>query len=291
MFLTLLQIPKAKSGLFCIMCVLGFGLSVNSTMALAADEATEQVAQDTTDAAPMTHTPKPVDIVEVSAPSDPVLNELFFKVKERLPNLPISEIRETPLAGFYEVTFGARVIYVSSDASFLFQGNMVDLTQRVDLTEQRLTGLQMQTINNVGEDNMLVYTAKENQNRSITVFTDVDCGYCRRLHSEIDTLLENGVNVRYLMFPRAGVDSDSHKVLESIWCAADPQTAMTAAKAGQPIAPSSCENPILEHMEIASEVGLRGTPLIYLDDGTMIPGYREATELVKLVHSTTPMAQ
>lgn len=231
------------------------------------------------------------EIEEVTAPTDPVLNELFFKVKGQLPNLPISEIRETPYAGLYEVTFGARVIYVSADASFLFQGSLVDLNARVDLTQERLTGLQMQSINNVGEENMLIYTAKENQNRSITVFTDVDCGYCRRLHSEIDTLLENGVNVRYLMFPRAGVDSSSHKTLESVWCADDPLEAMTAAKAGQPIEEKSCDNPILEHMELASEVGLRGTPLIYLDDGTMIPGYREASELVTLVQSSTPIAQ
>ena len=93
------------------------------------------------------------------------------------------------------------------------------------------------------------------------------------------------------MFPRAGIDSSSHKTLESVWCADDPLEAMTAAKAGQPIEEKSCENPIFDHMELASDVGLRGTPLIYLDDGTMIPGYREAAELVTLVHSTAPMQQ
>ena len=267
MSLHLNQRKKIRPVLFCVLCLAGLIFSSQSSTVIAAD------------------------IQEISAPTDPVLNELFFKVKSRLPNLPISEIRETPFAGFYEVTFGARVIYVNSDASFLFQGNMVDLIGRVDLTQERLTSLQMQSINSVGEENMLVYTAKENQNRSITVFTDVDCGYCRRLHSEIDTLLENGVNVRYLMFPRAGIDSSSHQTLESIWCADDPLEAMTTAKAGQPIEQKSCENPILDHMELASEVGLRGTPLIYLDDGTMIPGYREATELVTLVQSTTPIAQ
>ena len=251
-----------------------------------------EVEEETAPAAEAKEVTEPAaEAEEVAAPTDPVINELYLKLQARLPNLPISEIRETPYAGFYEVTFGARVIYVSSDAAFLFQGSMVDLNARVDLTQERQTVLQMQSINNMGEENMLVYTAKENKNRSITVFTDVDCGYCRRLHSEIDTLLENGVNVRYLMFPRAGIDSASYKTLESVWCADDPLEAMTAAKAGQPIEEKSCENPIFDHMELASDVGLRGTPLIYLDDGTMIPGYREATELVTLVQSTTPMEQ
>jgi len=92
------------------------------------------------------------------------------------------------------------------------------------------------------------------------------------------------------MFPRAGLESDSRVALESVWCSDDPQEAMTAAKAGQPIQPLACETPIEQHYALAEQVGLRGTPLIYLDNGTAIPGYREAKILVEMINSTEPGA-
>jgi thiol:disulfide interchange protein DsbC len=123
------------------------------------------------------------------------------------------------------------------------------------------------------------------------VFTDISCGYCRRLHAELDTLLDAGVRVRYLLFPRAGMGSQGQKDLESVWCADDPQAAMTNAKAGGKIEPKSCDNPIAKHVALAERVGLRGTPLIYTDSGEKIPGYREASALVKMIEASKPLVR
>ena len=124
--------------------------------------------------------------------------------------------------------------------------------------------------------------------RSITVFTDTSCHYCRELHKEIDTFLEQGVAVRYLLFPRAGLQSPAHRNLESVWCSEDPQSAMTTAKAGGAVPGRTCTNPIESHMALAEQVGLRGTPLIYLDTGQQIPGYRAANDLIQMVKAGEP---
>jgi len=174
--------------------------------------------------------------------------------------------------------------------TLLFQGEMINLTDGVNLTEARLSGIHMGLINELGEENMLVYQAENKADRSITVFTDIDCGYCRLLHSEIDTLLQAGINVRYLMFPRAGLESKSRNALESVWCADNPQEAMTAAKAGEPVVEKTCETPVETHYELAGKVGLRGTPLIYLDNGTALPGYREASVIVQMINTSEPMS-
>lgn len=226
----------------------------------------------------------------IDTPTDETHKKVFEAFRVRLPGVPIESLSEAPYPGLYEVITDAQVIYVNEDVSLLFQGEMIDLATGINLTETRLTGIHMGLINDLGEENMLVYKSSEPSDRSITVFTDINCGYCRLLHGEIETLLEGGVNVRYLMFPRAGLDSDSRIALESVWCADDPQAAMTAAKAGDPIAPKTCKTPIEEHVALAQQVGLRGTPLIYLDNGTAIPGYREAKIIVEMINSTEPVS-
>ncbi len=254
----------------------------------AAEETTTQAGESDTDHDEMM--PNAAATANgIDEPDDEVLKKVFYGFQERFPSLPVESIAEGPYPGWYEIVTDARVVYVDEDLTRLFQGNVIDLTHGVDLTERRMAGIHMGLINELGEENMLVYQGANNSKRSITVFTDINCGYCRLLHSEIDTLIKNGVSVRYLMFPRAGLESDSRVALESVWCADDPQAAMTAAKAGQPITEKACETPVELHYAIAQQVGLRGTPLIYLDNGTAIPGYREASALVEMIQSTEPM--
>lgn len=226
----------------------------------------------------------------IDVPTNPAHKKVHEAFVARLPGVPIESLSEGPFPGLYEIVTDSQVIYVDAEVGLLFQGDMIDLDSGTNLTEIRKTGIHMGLINNMGEDNMLVYKSDEPSDRTITVFTDINCGYCRRLHEEIDTLTSGGVNVRYLMFPRAGLDSQSATALESVWCAANPQEAMTAAKSGQPIEEISCPTPIQEHVALAEQVGLRGTPLIYLDNGTAIPGYREAKVIVEMINSTEPLA-
>ncbi len=245
----------------------------------------EPVAHDEASVMPSSYQPNVID-----EPEDEALRNVFLGFRERFPTLSIDALADGPYEGLYEVITDSRVVYVTEDLSLLFQGNIIDLNHGIDITEARLAGIHMGLINSLGESKMLVYKAEPASDRNITVFTDINCGYCRLLHSEIDTLLTGGVNVRYLMFPRAGLESESRVALESVWCADNPQQAMTSAKAGEPIQEESCDTPVQEHYDLAGKVGLRGTPLIYLDNGTAIPGYREAAAIIEMIHSTEPMS-
>lgn len=183
---------------------------------------------------------------------------------ERLPSIKIDSIEPSPIPGVYELISGGQIYYVSGDGQFIIDGSVIDTASRENITATRLGGVQLSLINALDETEMLVYEPEHSTNRSITIFTDTSCPYCSKLHAEIDELLDNGIRVRYLMFPRAGQGSESHQELESVWCANDPHTAMTIAKAGGVIESKTCHNPIQAHIALAEAVGLRGTPLIYL---------------------------
>ena len=214
-----------------------------------------------------------------------VLDEVSRNVQKFLGDFEITGLSESPIDGVYELVSGGTIFYVNASGTLLIEGDMIDLENRVSLTDQKLGRLHMGMIEDVSETDMLVYQPDEPTGRSITVFTDITCGYCQRLHQEIDVLLDSGVAVRYLMFPRAGLHTSAAAALESVWCNDDPQAAMTTAKAGGRVPPSSCVNPIEQHVALAQQVGLRGTPLIYLDTGERIPGYRDAATIVDMVTS------
>lgn len=218
------------------------------------------------------------------------LEQLESEINKRLPDLKVSSISETPMEGVYELISGGQIYYIGSGGRFILDGDLIDLETRANLTNDRLGSIHIGLINAMDESEMLVYQPEEDTGRSITVFTDTSCGYCRKLHQELDMILDEGIAVRYLLFPRAGVGSPAHKNLESVWCATDPQEAMTTAKSGGSVPEVTCENPIAAHMSLAEQVGLRGTPLIYLDTGQQIPGYRPAAELIELVAAGKPYA-
>jgi thiol:disulfide interchange protein DsbC len=208
---------------------------------------------------------------------------LRAKLASDMPTMPVDSIKESPLPGVLEVTSGARLFYLTPDAKYMLQGSIFDVVNRVDITAAARGKLQLKAVNAIGEENMLVYAGKEGgelAGRTMTVFTDTTCPYCQKLHEEIGKLTDEGVKVRYLLYPRAGLKSPAAQQLESVWCADNPQQAMTDAKAGKEIESKTCDNPITQHVQVAHDVGLRGTPLIYLDDGTVIPGYRPADGLL-----------
>jgi len=219
------------------------------------------------------------------------LGDLRENIEALLPGVPVSSVSETPVDGLYELIAGGQLYYVNKTGEYLLDGNLIQLNNRHNLTEARLGKLHFGMFAEIGEENMLIYEPPTKSNRSLTIFTDISCGFCRRLHAEIDTLMEEGVRVRYLLFPRAGLGSQGHKDLESVWCADDPQAAMTRAKAGGRIDAKSCDNPIESHVALAERVGLRGTPLMYLDSGERIPGYREATIIANMIHGSEPLSE
>lgn len=221
----------------------------------------------------------------------PTLDELQQRVEERLPGVTLSSVAHTPAEGLYELIIDGGIYYADASGGYLIEGNLIELATRDNLTEARLGTLHMGLLDGMDEQDMLVYEPDEPSDRSITIFTDISCGYCRRLHADLDTLLDAGVRVRYLLFPRAGLGSSGHAALESVWCADDPLEAMTIAKSGGQVATRTCDNPIEQHVALAERVGLRGTPLIYTDAGERIPGYREPAALAQSVLDTVPMAR
>lgn len=195
-----------------------------------------------------------------------------------LPNMKPDSIVETPINGLYEVMFGARLLYVSEDGRYLMQGTLIDVKGRENLTEPRVAQAKIKAVEAVGEKNMLIY-GPDDAKHTVTVFTDIDCGYCRKLHAEMDQINQNGIRVRYLLYPRTGKNSESYNKAVSAWCADDPKTALTTAKQGKSIPQRTCDNPVDEHLDLGRVFALQGTPALVLDDGEMIPGYVPADRL------------
>jgi len=150
-----------------------------------------------------------------------------------------------------------------------------------NLTEKSLQGLRKQLINSVPANEFITFKAK-NEKYKINIFTDIDCGYCRKLHSEIEDYLAEGISINYLFFPRAGLNSDAYKKAVSVWCADDKNEAMTIAKMGTGVLEKkTCKNPVKEHMALGDKIGVRGTPMMVTNDGTVFPGYVPAKQLAK----------
>jgi len=196
------------------------------------------------------------------------------------PGVTPSEINPSPMAGVSEVLIGPRLFYVSNDGKYLLQGSLIDLATRTDISEERRNGIRLAAINDLGEENMIVFPARDSRH-TITVFTDIDCGYCRKLHGEIAQYNDKGITVRYLAFPRAGVGSASYNKAVSVWCEKDKQAAMTRSKAGETLPQAECDNPVKEEYELGQMIGVNGTPAIILEDGSMLPGYIPPAKLAK----------
>lgn len=208
------------------------------------------------------------------------------RLQEIEPAFQPDEIRATEVDGLFEVVSGSRVFYVTGDGRFLLRGQLIDIENNRNLTAERTQALVRQSIESVGEDNMLVYRPRQGPaQHTITVFTDTSCPYCQRLHVGLLEMIEQyPVKVRYLMFPRAGLQADAADTMRDVWCAADPQQALTDAKAGREVAPRSenCETPIARHFLLGQEIGVTGTPYLLLDDH-VVPGYRPNEVLLQMM--------
>ena len=223
---------------------------------------------------------------DVDAATDAKIRE---SLKTLLPSLTPDEVRSTPVDGLYELTFGARVAYVTEDGRHLLQGKLVDLQTREDLTENRLSELKLAALAGLSEDTMVIF-GPEDARHTVTVFTDIDCGFCRKLHAEMASYNEQGIRVRYLFYPRAGVGSDSYNKAVSVWCADDRKAAMDLAKAGKPLDRRTCDNPVDEHLELGQSMRIQGTPALMLADGEIVPGYVPADKLGKALDAAAGLA-
>tara|TARA_R110000751_G_scaffold172015_1_gene278474 strand:- start:69 stop:791 length:723 start_codon:yes stop_codon:yes gene_type:complete len=199
-------------------------------------------------------------------------------------DVPVSAVAETPIDGLYQVQLETgRVLYATADGKYFMQGALIEVNdgQPLNLTKVAEARGVGQVLEKVAAKDMVVF-APEEPKTHVTVFTDVDCGYCRKLHSEVAQLNELGIEVRYMAFPRGGMESPAAQVMQSIWCADDRQEAMTAAKQGQRVEDKTCANPVAQEYQLGQQLGVQGTPAIFLANGVLIPGYQPAEQLAAL---------
>lgn len=206
------------------------------------------------------------------------------QLKTMLPNASDAMITETPIAGLYQVQVGMTIVYMSADGKHLLNGSMIELASRANLTDLAKSRARQGAMQNIAESSMIVYPAKGKQKHFITVFTDIDCPYCAKLHKEIPALNNAGITVRYLGYPRSGMGSPSYHKAVSVWCAKDTVKAMDSAMSGKSVENKVCLNPLQDHMREAKRFEVNGTPNIILDNGELLPGYLPAKELIKILN-------
>lgn len=197
---------------------------------------------------------------------------------KQMPDLKITEINKTPLKGLYEVIMPPQILYVSADAKYVVSGNIIKASTGENLTLPQRDKVRAQAVDMLGEKSMIIFSPKKVKH-TVTVFTDIDCTYCRKLHSEIDQYTKLGIKIRYAAFPRAGLGSNSYKKAVSVWCADDRKAAMTKAKLGQSIPSKDCKNPVAEQYKLGEQLGIQGTPALVLESGQVVPGYVPAQRL------------
>jgi thiol:disulfide interchange protein DsbC len=215
---------------------------------------------------------------------DPALKAKLTKTLAKvLPDTEITSITPSPLPGLYEVMLGATVLYMSADGRYTVRGDIIDLTNRTNVTEERRMEARIAGFSAQGPRTIEFAPESGKVKTTLYVFTDLDCGYCRKLHTQVPTLNAAGIAVRYLAFPRAGLKSESYDKAVAVWCAKDPRAALTAAKLGEKPAKASCPNPVASQYELGQAIGVQGTPAVYSENGEELGGYLPAAEIIKLL--------
>jgi len=223
-----------------------------------------------------------------AAEEDAALQDVRAKISAMFESIDPQNINGSPIEGWYTIQQGPIVAYVSEDGRYLLQGDLIDLDLQVNLTEQSRSTARRDLIAAVSDDEAILFSPVEIKH-SVTIFTDIDCTYCRKLHAQIDQYLEQGIQVRYLLYPRNGPASKSWSTSEDVWCANNRSQALTAAKLDRKFETSKCDaSMISEHYGVGRDIGLSGTPAIVLDDGSLIAGYLAPAQLSMRLQQNAP---
>jgi len=203
-------------------------------------------------------------------------------LKVLMPGMDISDVKQLENTGMYEAVVNGDVLYFSQDLRYAFKGDVVEIATRQNITEAKRLNIRKQSLAELNPADLIVYPSDDSK-YTVTVFTDIDCGYCRKLHQQIEDYNKQGITVRYMAFPRAGIGSESYDKAVSVWCADDRQKAMTMSKQGKTLESKQCENPVESQYELGGRMGVQGTPAIFLESGDIIPGYVPPAKLRELL--------
>lgn len=189
------------------------------------------------------------------------------------PRIQVDYVGPAPMPGFREVVAGGQVVYVSDDGKYLLQGNLLDVAKRKDLTEAAMAKVRVEVLKGIPMSDRIVFAPAGTPKHRVVVFTDIECGYCRKFHSEVNEHLKRGIQVEYLAFPRAGLGSADYRKMVSVWCADDRKKALTDAKNDRPVPSKTCKTPVDMEYRAGQRAGLTGTPMILTEDGQQLGGY------------------
>jgi thiol:disulfide interchange protein DsbC len=221
---------------------------------------------------------------------DKEFNAVEEKLRTLAPNATTIAISETPIEGILQVQINSDIVYVTADGEYLLQGKIMNIDSRIDITDQAKSGIRLSLLSGLKREEQISF-APEQPEYDLLVFTDIDCGYCRKLHNQMAGYNEEGIAIHYMAFPRAGIGSGSYDKFVSVWCSDDQQAALTLAKNGGDPEPQKCQNPVAEQYDLGRELGVTGTPAMLTTDGTLIPGYMPPAQLRQRLESLDTAAE
>lgn len=201
-------------------------------------------------------------------------------IRHLAPKAQIQAVDKTPLANLYQVIVQGQAIYVSADGRYILQGDAFDVKAQTGLADARLDALRRAALAKVPASHVIRF-APAHPKYTVTVFTDVDCPYCRAFHSQIAEYNKLGIAVDYLFWPRTGLNTPSAAKAVSVWCAGDRKFAFTEAKHGVDPKPAHCDNPIAQDYQLGMDLGVNGTPSIVASNGAMLNGYANPMQLLE----------
>jgi thiol:disulfide interchange protein DsbC len=211
---------------------------------------------------------------------DPELEKVRKAVTERIPGIAADSITPSSAPGLYQVRKGQEFGYVTADGRFMIFGDMIDLATGEQITERQRGESRMAVLRQFGPDQVIEFAPKDAK-YFVTVFTDIDCGYCRKLHAEMKQYNDAGIGIRYLFYPRSGPNTPSFEEAKQVWCSADRRDALTKAKQGvAPKVAGTCANPVQAHYSAGESIGINATPTMILPDGEVVRGYVRAQPLL-----------
>lgn len=253
---------------------LGLALSLGLVACQPKDADKAQKDTDKTDKVSSTDTPSTAGSSGTIGSMDDAIAKLFPGQK------PLS-IQESPIKGLKEVVIAGDVFYASPDGKYFMRGDILDVATMKSKTEEARTVIRAEAIKEIDVKDSITFKASGKQLHEVYVFTDTDCGYCRKFHEEIKDYTSKGITVHYFPWPRSGTQGPTYDTMVSVWCAKDPAKALTDAKQGKAVAKATCDNPVSKYVEIGRKMGVNGTPAIYNLQANQLGGYVPPADLLK----------
>jgi thiol:disulfide interchange protein DsbC len=213
--------------------------------------------------------------------------ELEKQLKQTLPGITIDSLQPLDNTGLYEAVINGEIIYFSADGRYVIQGDVMSLELKQNVTENRRISLRKGIIDGLDEKDMIIFEPEKKVDHTLTVFTDIDCVYCRKMHEQMAEYNDLGIRIRYMAYPRGGIDSEAYDDAVNVWCADDRRKAITLAKQGQELEAKSCDNPVKKEFEIGRKLGVQGTPALFLESGQMLPGYVPPERLKEILEQAS----